>query len=704
MRHTLLPLASLLVSCFIMMLGNGLINILLPVRMELEAFGTDTIGMVLSLYFAGMLVGSLYARRLIRRAGHIRMFAGGMAIASVSILLCSLYTDAALWGAMRIVIGFCNACAYCAMESWLNESANQTNRGRVLAFYQVVVLAGLFMGQFLLNLALPSGDTLFVLGGILLTAAVIPMVLSRQTGPVVVDVATMSLRTLYRLSRLGVTTCFMAGIVYSAIFNMLPVFAHHYAIDYTRLSLFMGSAIMGGFLLQFPVGYLTDRFDRRSVLLVLLVISSLAGLTITRLADAGMFWPVCGVTAITAGIISCLYPISIAEAFDKLRTSEMVAAMGCLILAFSLGGMIGPYTASLVMGVAGHGALFSFLALAQGLLALFVVYRMKVRKALPVAEQEHMSVHTGATPMIVDLDPRTDISETAMLVSEEARIATEVAETDPAAAVKLARAMVVAGSEHSSEIATVVASADQIDPMRLYQVLLDAVPEQASEITAAVVRAKPERAYALVEQLAKSMPERVVEIAARIGKEMPELRLEMARVAIESAPESALEVAEYYAHVLAEERAAVRPADRGEDTSDQTAVELVTEITDLVPEQTLEIAATLVEAMPSAASQVAEGYAETQSEARGDKAIEEMIDTIDGINNPEDALEALNLEAVEFVARMSEAAPEESLNIACAVVAAIPEVASDLIDELSEGEESIEFELVESIDRRPDDP
>lgn len=105
MRYTLLPLASLLVSCLIMMLGNGLINILLPVRMELEAFGTDTIGMVLSLHFAGMLVGSLYARRLIRRAGHVRMFAGGMAIASVSILLCSLYTDAALWGAMRIVIG-----------------------------------------------------------------------------------------------------------------------------------------------------------------------------------------------------------------------------------------------------------------------------------------------------------------------------------------------------------------------------------------------------------------------------------------------------------------------------------------------------------------------------------------------------------------------------------------------------------------------
>lgn len=556
------------------------------------------------------------------------------------------------------------------------------------------------MGQFLLNFAPPAGDTLFVLGGILLTAAVIPLVLSRQAGPVVVDVATMSLRTLFRLSPLGVTSCFMAGFVYSAIFNMLPVFAHHYAIDHTRLSFLMASAIMGGFLLQFPVGYLTDRFDRRSVLLVLLVISSLAGLSITRLADAGMFWPVCGVTAITAGIISCFYPISIAEAFDKVRTSEMVAAMGCLILAFSLGGMIGPYAASLVMGVAGHGALFSFSALIQELLALLVVYRMKARKALPVVQQEHMSLHTGAVPLIVDLDLRTDISETAMPVSEEVRIATEVAETDPAAAVKLARALVVAGSEHSSEIATAVASADQIDPMRFYLVLLDAVPEQASEITAAVVRAKPDRAYALVEQLARSMPERVVEIAARIGKDMPELRLEMARIAIESAPESALDVAEYYADVLAEERAAVRPADRREDTSDQTAVELVAEITDLAPEQALEIAATLVEAIPSAASQVAGEYAETRSEARSDKAIGAMIYTIDGINNPEEALEALNLEAVEFVTRMSEAAPEESVNIADAVVAAIPEVASDLIDELSEGEASIESALVERMDGR----
>ncbi|RRJ82278.1 MFS transporter [Aestuariirhabdus litorea] len=606
MRLTLLPLASLLVSCFIMMLGNGLINILLPVRMDLESMGTDTIGLVLSLYFVGMLAGGLYARQLIRRAGHIRMFAGCLAIAAVSVLLCSLYTDAALWGAMRVVIGFCNACAYCAMESWLNESASKSNRGRVLAFYQVVMLVGLFMGQFLLNLAAPTETTLFVLGGILLTASVIPVVLSRQSGPALAEVATMSLKTLYQRSPLGVVSCFMAGVVYSALFNMLPLFARYYGITDSRLPLYMGAAIMGGFLLQFPVGYLTDRFDRRSVLLVVLLISCISGLSVTGLASAGQFWLTCAATAVTAGIISCFYPISIAEAFDKLRTNEMVAAMGCLILAFSLGGILGPYAASLVMGVAGYGALFVFLAVGQLLLAAFVVYRMRARKALPVEEQEQVSVHTGAAPMMPDRDPRTDFIESPGELSEEARIASEVAETDPGAAIKLARAVAMAGSEHSAEITTAVASVEQIDPLRFYQVLLDAVPEQALEITIAIVRAQPNRAYALVSRLAREMPERVVEIAAEIGREMPDLRLEMARVAIESAPESAIAVAEYYARVLAEEHQSVRPADREDDNSEQSAAELVSEISELAPEQAAEVAATFAEAMPEVAEVLAE--------------------------------------------------------------------------------------------------
>jgi MFS family permease len=685
-----------------MMLGNGLINILLPVRMGLEAWNTDTIGLVLTLFYIGMLAGGLYARHLIRRAGHIRMFAGCLALAAVSILICSLATDAILWGGMRIVIGFCNACAFTVMESWLSESSTKENRGKVLACYQVVFLVAMFCGQFLINLASPQGTVLFVLSGILLCASIIPIVFSRNSGPTVQEVEPMSLLRLFRISPLGVVSCFTSGVIYSAVFNMLPVFAGGYGIVDFELSLYMGAAVMGAFLLQFPVGYLSDRYDRRLVLLIILLISALAGFGVVLMSDMHWFWPMSVATAINCGIIACIYPMSISESFDKLRQSEMVAAMGCLILAFAIGGIVGPYSAAIIMDLFGNASLFWFTGVIQLLLCVFVVYRMFARAALPIDQQEPFVMQGAAAAPMADLDPRTEYQEPEQPLSPEAVMATDIADSDPAAAVKMARAVALSTPDQGAEIAGAVATVEGIDALRLYEVMLEAVPEQIMTITSAIVTAKTDLAYELVSQLARSHPEQVVEVAAQIGSTIPELRLEMARVAVEAAPESAVEVADYYARVLAEEYEAVRPADREEDTSEQVAVDLVSQISDLVPEQALDVAVAVVEAIPDTAASVAAEYAGNLSECRSDESIEEMIETIDTINTPQEAVQELNQEAVAFVSRLSEAAPEQSLNIAGAVVEAIPECASEVINALSAGDESVEHELVVSLDDRPD--
>ncbi len=702
MHQTLLPLASLLVSCFIMMLGNGLINILLPVRMGLEAMNTGTIGLILSLYFVGMLAGGLYARHLISRAGHIRMFAGCLALAAVSILVCSLFTDAMLWGVMRILLGFCNACAFTAMESWLSESSTKGNRGQVLAFYQVVVLGALFCGQFLINLASPQGSLLFVLSGILLCASIIPIVLSRNSGPVVEEVEPMSLLALLKISPLGVVSCFISGLIYSAAFNMLPVFAADFGIVDFQLSLYMGAAIMGAFILQFPIGYLSDRFDRRTILLIILIISALAGFSVTLLADQNWFWPMSVVTGISCGIIACTYPLSISESFDKLRQSEMVSAMGCLILAFSIGGIIGPYSTAIIMKQFGNGSLFGFLGVIQLLLAAFVVYRMFAREALPAEDQEQFVMQGMAVAAVSGLDPRTEYQESELPPSPEVVMVTDIAGIDPAAAVKMARAVALSTPDQGAEMAAAVATVDGVDELRLHEVMLEAVPEQAQSITAAMVTATPDLAYELLSQVAQSEPEQLAEVAAQIGSDNPELRLEMARIAVETDPESAVEVASYYAQVLAEEYEAVRPADREEDTSEQVAIDLVSQISDLVPEQATEIAVTVVEAIPDTAVPVATEYADTLSELQNDESIEAMIDSIDHINTPEEAVRELNQDAAEFVSRLSEAAPEQSLDIAGAVVEAMPECASEVINEISEGDESVDSELMVSLDDRPD--
>lgn len=335
------------------------------------------------------------------------MFAGCVSFGAVSILICSLYAEPLLWGAMRVVMGFCIACAFTAMESWLSDSSSKETRGQVLAIHNAVMLAGLFGGQFFMNVTSPQDNALFVIAGILLCTAVIPMVLSRHAGPVVEDVRSMSLRLLYKRSPLGVVSCLVSGMIYSALFSLLPIFAKEYDIIGFQLSLYMGAAILGAFILQFPVGYLSDRFDRRTVLLVLLIISAIADIAITVFASSSIEWAMFIATAVTSGIIACTYPVSITEAFDKLRQSEMVSAMGSMILAFAIGGIIGPYSASLVMNSFGGVALFYFLAVTQLLLACFVIFRMIARKALPISEQEQFVMQGTTVSSAVVLDPRT---------------------------------------------------------------------------------------------------------------------------------------------------------------------------------------------------------------------------------------------------------------------------------------------------------
>lgn len=677
-------LTSLFISCFILLLGNGLINILLPVRMGLDGVSTSAIGFVLSLYYVGMLPGAIYSKYLIARAGHVRMFAGCVAVAAVSILICSLISEPMLWGAMRLVIGFCNACAFTAMESWLSDSSTKTTRGKVLAMYNVVVLAGLFGGQFLMNVAQPADATLFVVSGILLCAAIVPVVLSRKSGPAIEEVASMSLSKLYSVSPLGVVSCFTSGLIYSALFNLLPVFAAQYGMVDFQLSLYVGTAILGAFILQFPVGYFSDRFDRRSVLLILLLTSATAGLLVVLLVNLGFLYGLFFVTAVTGGIIACTYPLSIAEAFDRLRKQEMVAAMGSMILAYSIGGALGPFSASLVMNEFGAQALFYFLALVQLSLAGFVVYRMSARHAVPVDDQESFVMQGVVMTSASELDPRAEHVEHADPLSAEAQAAVTVAEIDPAAAVRMARAVAIKNPELGVGVAAGVATVDKIDVLKLYSVMKETIPERIQEVTQAIVMTRPELAYELVSQLAKWQPEQVVEVAAQIGASLPELRVEMARVAAEAAPESAIEIAQYYAHVLAEEHDSVRYADREDDTSEEEAGNIAAAIWHEAEDQALDVAVALVETVPDSAANVAKEYAEHLSEGE-----------------PLDHQE--HEEAVELVQRLSEVSPDHSMDVAVAVVEAIPESASEVVDAISKGDESEDGEIMNLMTERPDD-
>ena len=714
---TLTPLFSLLLSCFIMMMGFGLIGLLLPVRMGLESMSTDTIGMVLSMYAVGMLFGGLYARVLIIRAGHIRLFAAVAALASISILACSLYTNAWLWAGMRMLMGFCVACTLSAIDSWLSETATKETRGRILAANQVVIMGAFFVGQFLINLSSPADKTLFIVAGMLLSLALIPIVMSRKQGPSVAEVRPMSMISIFRISPLGVVSCFFCGILYAGILNMLPIFASGYGIEGFELSLFMGAAVLGALVLQFPVGYLSDRFDRRTVLFGLLVLTILANIATPFLAGLDVRWPIMIMVAVITGVFVCLYPMSISETFDKVLQSDMVAAMGGLIAIYALGSIIGPYAASVAMKLLGHDALFTFLAVLETFLLGFVIYRMRVREALPVEDQEKFVIHGAGGASSLEIDPRFEYEAPEEALSPEAEAVVKVARENPGTAVKMAIAMAENSPKRAAMLAAALTKVEQVDIARLYAAITEAAPELSVDIAETLAAASPEHTDELVSWLARERPDQLSEIIVAIAEAVPDHSLDIIGSAAESvageSPDVLLEMAGSYASHLHDNLDEMRPVDRAAAQAEHQAAGLYNRLAEIAPERAADLAYTLAEAMPEAATEVTEAYVHTlmdepetpEQELTGSDVDGEMIGS-EPVAAPAKTPLAKDDEAdiagalTDFINHVTDTMPEQAVEIAAVLVESCPELASDLIERL-QAVNQLDSTLASSVDEKP---
>lgn len=577
MLLTLFPLLSLFASCFLLMLGFGLIGTLFPVRMSIEGFSTDTVGMVLSMYAVGMLLGGNYSRALITRVGHIRIFAASAAVAAISILLSSLAVNEWIWGFTRMLMGFCIACSFAAIDGWLSDEASEETRGRILATSQIVVMAGLFGGQFLLNSGPAQETTLFIIAGTLLCTALLPLVMSKRSGPVVHEMTGMSYRSLIQASPLGVISCFFSGLLYSATMNMLPLFAKDYGIEGFELSVFMASAVLGAFILQLPVGILSDRFDRRKVIVALLVVSFVTTLLVPISAHSEQFKLMMVVTGVATGIFTCLYPMSISETFDRIRRSEMASAMGGLLSIYALGSIFGPLVSSMVMKHLGDDHLFSFLAVAEVLLLLFVIYRMTVRAPLASDDQEtFVFQQPTVASALVELDPRTHFELSDSPSSLEAQVAITIAESSPSAAVRMAIEIAQTSPDKAGQICAALAQVDDIDVARLYTAITKAAPDLSLEIAEALAGNAPEESTELINWLVEHQPGKLADIVA--------------------------ELAEQYPAEVIEIDDSIRPADV--EAYEETATELVTHFAENQPEQAIEVAAAVIENLPEVASEM----------------------------------------------------------------------------------------------------
>lgn len=387
-------------------LGHGLITTLVGLRMAIEGFPVYLIGFVGAAFYAGGALGCVVGDRLIRLVGHIRAFAGLAGLFACATLLMALVVAPGPWIALRGLSGFCLLGLVMVAESWLNGLAASENRSRILALYMIALYFSIGAGQFLLNLAPASGFELFAVGAMFLAVALVPIAFMRSSSPPEPPHTRPALGALFSLSPLALMGCFASGLVSGGFFTMGPVFAERHAFAANDVALFIAAPMAGTLLLQWPIGWLSDRYGRRGVMLGTTAALALASLAIAQ--ESGLpFGVVLAAAALFGGVAFVIYPLSLAHATDWSGANRAVAISQGLLLAYSVGAALAPMLAALAMNLMGPAGLFYWFALVALALLLFTLIRMAQRAPVPVEEQEHFVPVPQTTPALSELDPRS---------------------------------------------------------------------------------------------------------------------------------------------------------------------------------------------------------------------------------------------------------------------------------------------------------
>lgn len=384
--HTLGAVWTLLFGIGLLMLANGLQGSLLGVRAEAEGFDAAVTGLVMSGFFVGLLAGSVWTPRAISLVGHVRVFAAMSAIASVSILLHALFIDEFVWWAIRFVTGFCYAGVFVVAESWLNERAPKGKRGQLLALYMVVTFTGMGAGQFLLTLADSREAVLFILVSVLISLAAVPLLLLSAPLPMIEARRAITLRRLAAAAPLGVFGIFVSGIANGTIFGMGAVYARSAGFTVSDTASFMALLIIGAAILQWPIGRLSDVFDRRIVLFLVTSAAAVVSLFATSIDGISSPGAIALVSAL-GGLSLSLYSLSLAFTNDYLEPEEMVGASSGLVLILGIGSVIGPIVVGAALEVFGSPGFFLWLTVNHASLAVFALWRMMRHAPLPDDQQ-----------------------------------------------------------------------------------------------------------------------------------------------------------------------------------------------------------------------------------------------------------------------------------------------------------------------------
>jgi len=399
------PLIPLLIAAGILLGGNGLQGTLIALRGAQEGFTPQIIGFMGTAYFGGFLIGCMAITRVMKAVGHVRSFAALAAIASAGTLMLVLVIDPFMWSAIRFVSGICFAGLFTVMEAWLNSGVSNENRARVLALYRIIDIGSVTGAQFLIPVIGADGFAIFAVMSIMITLSLVPVSLGDRSNPKPPEDVKLDLVRAWHISPLAAIGCIAVGMTNSSFRTLSPVYAEEIGMSVTDVVTFVSVGIIGGAIIQYPLGYLSDRWDRRAVLLLTTGFALASALALAFLAADDVL-----LNFIIVFIFGCfampLFSLSAAHANDRAGKDEFVLVSAALMLFYSIGAIGGPLTAAWTMEYFGPAALFLFIAAIYAIFILVTVYRMLARSGVPAERRGRFIAMLRTSPMFARLTRR----------------------------------------------------------------------------------------------------------------------------------------------------------------------------------------------------------------------------------------------------------------------------------------------------------
>jgi MFS family permease len=380
------PLIPLLVTAGILIGGNGLQGTFIALRGSAEGFSTATIGLIGAGYSIGFAIGCLYVTRLLRQIGHIRTFAAMAAIGASCSIALSQVVDPTFWFAMRFLIGIAVASLFATVESWINAKVTNANRARTLSIYRFVDLGSVTVAQYIIPTVGLEGQAVFSIISIALTLSLVPISIADRSGPAVPDAVRFDLSAVWRISPLSVVGVVAVGLSMAAFRNIGPIYAQELGMGITSIATFMSAGIIGGVVLQYPLGVYSDRLDRRRVIVWTTVGSIITGAYLSFGAGTSETANIVGVFLFGAFSMP-LYSLCSAHANDFAKPGEFAVVAAGLLFYWSAGATVGPLLASLLLEYIGPRAFFLYTSFIFAGFLVFTLKRMQVRAAVPPSER-----------------------------------------------------------------------------------------------------------------------------------------------------------------------------------------------------------------------------------------------------------------------------------------------------------------------------